>query len=95
MNELRVRWLGDDKYGDFWERECVRSIMTQVASAARLLHEVMKSAPEDAGNCEWGAALTATLMREFGEDVDTARDAIEKLAEVIEDSRDGNTFAGG
>jgi len=98
MNDL------DARAAAYWETAAVRSIMTQVASAARQLAEVMTGAPEDADNAEWGGQLTFALLREFGE-LDTAggeypahsnaRDAIAKLAEVIEDSRDGNTFGGG
>ena len=91
MNEL------DAKHAEFWERVAVRAIMAQVASAARLLHDVFLNAPEDADNCEWGAALTAAMLREFGDSakgLGLCRDTLAKLGEVIEDSRDGNTFAG-
>jgi len=79
--------------------------MAQVASAARLLHEIKISSPEDSDNCQWGNALTAAVLREFRE-IDTAgggaypahyvgRDALEMLADVLEQTRDNNTFAGG
>jgi len=95
----------DKRNGEYWETTAVRALMTQVASAARLLHEIMISSPEDADNCAWGNALTAAVLREFDE-VDTAgggsypahyvgRDALEMLADVIENARDNNTFAGG
>jgi len=95
----------DKKNGDYWETTAVRALMTQVASATRLLWEIKSNSPSDADNCQWGNALTAAVLREFNE-CDTAgggsypahyvgRDAIEMLADLIEHSRDGNTFAHG
>ena len=92
MNEL------DAKHAEYWERECVRSIMSQVANATRLLHEISLFSPEDADNAEWGGQLTAAMIREFGDSVkghEFCRGGLMKLSEVIEDSLDGNTFAGG
>ena len=88
----------DAKHAEFWERECVRGMMASIASAARQLHDIYSAAPDDADNCEWGTALTAAMIQQFGDDVaglSLCRDTLAKLAEVIEDSRDGNTFTGG
>jgi len=94
----------DKRSSDYWETTAVRALMTQVASCARLLHEIKISSPEDSDNCQWGNALTAAVLREFRE-IDTAggsypahyvgRDALEMLADVLEIARDNNTFAGG
>jgi len=95
----------DKRSSDYWETTAVRALMTQVASCARLLHEIKSGSPEDADNCQWANALTAAVLRESRE-IDTAgggsypahyvgRDALEMLADVIEHSRDGNTFAAG
>jgi len=94
----------DKRNGDYWEAAAVRALMAQVASAARLLHEIKSTSPEDADNCAWANALTAAVLREFRE-IDTAggsypahyvgRDALEMLADVLEQTRDSNTFAGG
>jgi len=94
----------DKRSSDYWETTAVRALMTQVASCARLLHEIKSGSPEDADNCQWANALTAAVLREFRE-IDTAggaypahyvgRDALEMLADVIEIARDSNTFAGG
>jgi len=96
----------DKRSSDYWETTAVRALMTQVASAARLLWEIKSGSPEDADNCAWANALTAAVLREFHE-IDTAggggsypahyvgRDALEMLADVIEIARDSNTFAGG
>jgi len=95
----------DKRSSDYWETTAVRALMTQVASAARLLWEIKISSPEDADNCAWANALTAAVLREFYE-IDTAgggsypahyngRDSLEMLADVIEIARDSNTFAGG